>query len=136
MKLFVRVSRPAHVRVLYNLADGRRVLLYDDLYLDSSQVLRAVEIPEDFECAAPFGSETIVVLARTSPFPPLKARLKDGYKVLQARSASEAALQLRGMKLKSASSRKIDHAQETLTLTTVPKTGRRRRGRPAQSESR
>ena len=38
MKVFVRVNRKAHIRLLYILADGRRTLLYDNYYIDQSKV--------------------------------------------------------------------------------------------------
>lgn len=79
MKVFVRVNREAHVRLLYILADGRWTLLYDDLYIDQSKVNRAVEIPDEFECAPPFGAEMLVVIARTEKFEPLETVEEDGY---------------------------------------------------------
>ena len=69
MKVFVRVNREAYIRLLYILADGRRTLLHDSYYIDQSKVNRVVEIPDEFECAPPFGAELLVVAARTEKFP-------------------------------------------------------------------
>jgi len=79
MKLFVRVNREAYLRFLYVLADGRWTLLYDDYYIDKSKVNQAVEIPEEFECAPPFGAEMLVLVARTEEFEPLEVIEEDGY---------------------------------------------------------
>jgi|GEM_PF-517412 len=112
MKVYVRVNREAHIRLLYILADGRWTLLYDDLYIDSSKVNQAVEIPTEFECAPPFGAEMLVVIARTEPFEQLDVIEEDGYKFInkepilpQARARSLASIvrNEKGMKPKKQS---------------------------------
>ena len=100
MKVFVRVNREAYIRLLYTLADGRRTLLYDNHYIDQSKVNRVVEIPEEFECAPPFGAEFLVVAARTEEFPPIQTYPNDGYHFLSAKDAGQAAREFRGMKKK------------------------------------
>ncbi|MDQ1316630.1 MAG: hypothetical protein QG588_277, partial [Candidatus Poribacteria bacterium] len=112
MKVFVRVNREAHVRFLYILADGRWTLLYDDLYIDKSKVNRAVEIPDEFECAPPFGAEMLVVIARTEEFEPLETVEEDGYYFVNkepvipqatARSLASKVRNEKGMKSKKQS---------------------------------
>ncbi|HEX7597161.1 MAG TPA: hypothetical protein VF518_03040, partial [Polyangia bacterium] len=56
VKLSVRVSQPAYIRILYHLADGHRALLVDNHYVDASKVNKVYELPDEFECAAPFGA--------------------------------------------------------------------------------
>jgi hypothetical protein len=112
MKVFVRVNREAYVRLLYILADGRWTLLYDDLYIDKSKVNRAVEIPDEFECAPPFGAEMLVVIARTEKFEPLETVEEDGYQFVNkepivpqatARSLASKVRNEKGMKPKKQS---------------------------------
>jgi hypothetical protein len=112
MKVFVRVNRESHVRLLYILADGRWTLLYDDLYIDQSKVNRAVEIPDEFECAPPFGAEMLVVIARTEKFEPLETIEEDGYQFVNkepivpqatARSLASKVRNEKGMKPKKQS---------------------------------
>ena len=118
MKVFVRVNRAAHLRLLYILADGRRTLLYDNYYIDQSKVNRVVEIPEEFECAPPFGAELLVVVARTEELPPIQTYESDGYYFLSAKDARQAARDFRGMKKKQ--ERPDAQQSETqLVLTTI-----------------
>ena len=120
MKVSVRVNRAAHLRLLYILADGRRTLLYDNHYIDRSKANRVVEVPEEFECAPPFGAELLVVVARTEEFPPIQTYESDGYHFLSAKDAGQAARDFRGMKKKQ----KRPDAQQSeiqLVLTTMKK---------------
>ena len=109
MKVFVRVNQPAHLRLLYILADerergnlrgpvetGRYTLLQDDYYIDASQTNTDVEIGE-FRCTPPFGVELLVVAARTKPFPDIETYEEDGYFYLAEKDAQLAADKVRGM---------------------------------------
>lgn len=107
MKVYIRVNREAHIRLLYILADGRWTLLYNDYYIDSSKVNQAVEIPIEFECAPPFGAEMLVVIARTEPFEQLDIIEEDGYMFInkepvltqaKARSIASDARNAKGFK--------------------------------------
>ncbi len=98
MKVFVRVNRESYLRLLYILADGSRTLLHDNYYIDQFKSNRVVEIPEEFECAPPFGAELLVVVARTEAFPPIQTYESDGYLFLSAKDAGQAARGFRGMK--------------------------------------
>ena len=116
MKVSVRVNRAAHIRVLYILADGRRTLLHDNYYIDQSKVNRAVEIPQEFECAPPFGAELLVVVARTEAFPSIQTYESDGYHFLSAKDARQAARDFRGMKKKQTD---VQQSETRLVLTTM-----------------
>ena len=118
MKVFVRVNRAVHIRLLYILADGRRTLLYDNYYIDQSKVNRIVEIPEDFECASPFGAELLVVVARTEAFPPIQTYESDEYHFLSAKDAGQAARDFRGMKKKQKQPN-VQQSEAQLVLTTM-----------------
>ena len=120
MKVCVRVNRAAHLRLLYILADGRRTLLYDNYYIDQSKVNRVVEIPQEFECAPPFGAELMVIVARTEAFPPIQTYESDGYHFLSAKDAGQAARDFRGMKKKQKPP-DIQQSEARLVLTTMEK---------------
>ena len=118
MKVFVRVNREAHIRLLYILADGRRTLLYDSYYIDQSKVNRVVEIPDEFECAPPFGAELLVVAARTEKFPSIQTYENNGYHFLSAKDAGQAARNFRGMKKKQKQP-DVQQSEARLVLTTM-----------------
>ena len=118
MRVSVRVNRAAHIRLLYTLADGRRTLLYDNYYIDQSKVNRVVEIPQEFECAPPFGAELMVVVARTEAFPPIQTYESDGYYFLSAKDAGQAARDFRGMKRKQKPP-DVQQSEARLVLTTM-----------------
>ncbi len=118
MKVFVRVNREAYLRLLYILADGRRTLLYDTHYIDQSKVNRVVEIPEEFECAPPFGAELLIVAARTEEFPSIQTYESEGYHFLSAKDAGQAARDFRGMKKKRPD---VQQSEAQLVLTTMKK---------------
>ena len=120
MKVFVRVNRESYIRLLYILADGSRTLLHDNYYIDQSKVNRVVEIPEEFECAPPFGAELLVVVARTEPFPPIQTYESDGYYFLSAKDAGQAAREFRGMKKKQKRP-DVQQSEARLVLTTMKK---------------
>ena len=118
MRVYVRVNRVAHVRLLYILADGRRTLLYDDHYIDQSKVNQIVEIPEEFECAEPFGAELLVVAARTDKFPTIQTYETDGYLFLTAEDAKKAVEDTRGFKKKQKPP-EIQYNEARLVITTM-----------------
>lgn len=97
VKIFVRVNQTAYVRLLYTLADRKRTLLRDNYYIDESQANSVVEIGE-FICAAPFGTELLVVAARTEEFPPIKTHEENGYFYLTDSDPELAAQRFRGLK--------------------------------------
>ena len=96
MKVFGRVNQPAYLRLLYILADGKRTLLQDNYYITSSNVDSKVEIGE-FVCTPPFGTEMLVVAARTEKFPPIETYERNGYRFLANQDAESAAWSFRGM---------------------------------------
>lgn len=117
MKVFVRANLPGYVRFIYHLADGRRALLLDNYYLDASKVNMAYELPQEFECDAPFGAETLQAFLSTEKFEPLKTRSEGGYDILEEELA-QALVKTRGMKAAKSAARK---AEARLVLTTTEK---------------
>lgn len=96
VKVFTRVNQPAYLRLLYILADQRRTLLVDNYHIGPSQINSNVEVGE-FVCVPPFGTELLVVAARTEEFPPIKTREENGYVFLADQDAESAARSFRGL---------------------------------------
>ena len=97
MKVYGRVNQPVYLRLLYILAGDRKyTLLQDNYYIDPESINSDVEIGE-FVCTPPFGTEILVVAARTEKFLPIETYEKDGYKFLADQDAESAAQSFRGM---------------------------------------
>lgn len=98
MKVNVRVNMPCYIRFIYHLADGKRALLYDEYFMDASKVNMAYEIPQEFECSAPFGSEVLQIFARTDKYDQVATENIDGYDCLK-NDLQTFVVNTRGMKL-------------------------------------
>ncbi len=94
--VYLRANRPAYVRLLYRLADGRTVLLYENYEIRMGQAGQAIRLPQAFVATPPFGAEVMTVLAADRPFAPLVTRSEDGYRIVRSR-LPEAAMQSRGL---------------------------------------
>ncbi len=117
MKLFVRVNIPAYLRVIYYMADGSKVLLLDNYYIDQTKVNKVIEIPDEFECAAPFGYETMQLSAQTKAFKPLNTEKKYGYDFI-VQDTKAIVANTRGFKKVT---NKDKSAEMRLNFTTVAK---------------
>ncbi len=121
MIIYIRVNRAVHIRILYNTADGQRALLLNDYYIDESKANMVVEIPQEFQCAPPFGSEMMVVVARTEPFPKLATVNEGGYEFVVDNNVRQLAAGIRGMVKVQRKSQKIQQTEARIILTTVAK---------------
>lgn len=115
VQIFARVDRPAHLRLVYHLADGRRALLLDDLYIDESKVNQVYQLPDEFEVDAPFGAETLQAVAATAPLPKMATRMEDGYPILTDGLVAANA-KTRGLKKANA---EVRQAEARVVVTTV-----------------
>ena len=115
MKAYVRVNMPSYVRFIYHLADGNRTLLLDNYYIDESKVNMVYQIPEEFECAAPFGAEFLQAFARTEPFGSLKTTNVDGYEIINE-NLNEFVPRMRGFKKLK---KEVQQAENLLVITTM-----------------
>lgn len=80
MSLYVKVNRPCKVRFIYHMADGTKVLLLDNYTLNANQVNKTVKVSQEFQCAPPFGIETLQAFAKTGRnFEPLNTTEQQGY---------------------------------------------------------
>ncbi len=98
MNVTVRVNTPCYIRFIYHLADGKRALLYNEYFMDASKVNVAYEIPQEFECSAPFGSEVLQIFARTDKFDQVATQNIEGYEYLKD-DLKTFVVNTRGMKL-------------------------------------
>ena len=117
MTVYVRVNMPCYVRFIYHLASGERTLLMDSHYIDETKVNKVYQIPQEFECDAPYGGEVLQVFARTEEFDPVETVEKDGYKYLKE-DLKKFLVATRGFKaVKQASMQ----AEQRLTITSMEK---------------
>ena len=83
MRVYLRVNMPSYIRLIYHLADGSRTLLLDSHYIDETKVNKVYQLPDEFECAEPFGAEVLQVFARTEPFEKVETVEEYGYYFLK-----------------------------------------------------
>ncbi|MBL7066608.1 MAG: DUF4384 domain-containing protein [Candidatus Marinimicrobia bacterium] len=118
--LLVRVNKPCYLQVLYHLADGMRILMYNNLYIDVSKVNMVYSLPDTFYVAPPFGVERWQIFANTERFPEVlvKTQIIDGekYEDVLAEDIEKFTMATRGMKKKKP---EIQMAEKTITLTTM-----------------
>jgi hypothetical protein len=114
----VQANKPCYLRMVYHLADGRRILpTGEDSYRLQAGESSAAEMTWEFECSPPFGGEYLHVFARTGPFDPVQVSLEDGYWVLRDPTDAFVAA-TRGIKpLQSG----VMRAEASLLFTTMPK---------------
>ena len=109
-RVYIRLSQPAHIRILYHLATGQRVLVpilgEEQYFVDTSKVNKVVELPETYVAVPPFGVEVLQVFASTRPFPsiPTETQVVQGetYKVVRVNSDKElgtVVAKLRGIRI-------------------------------------
>ncbi|PIB36338.1 hypothetical protein BFP72_13505 [Reichenbachiella sp. 5M10] len=116
LKLFVKANQECYLRFIYHLADGSQVLLLDDYYISREYVNKAYQLPDVFECAEPFGFETLQLNAQTTPFAPLNTREEYGYKFILDGSA--VVLQkTRGFK--RSTDQEVLRAEKRINITTM-----------------
>ena len=118
MKVFVQVNMPCYIRFIYHQADSLRVLLYDTLYIDISKVNKKYKIPEEFECATPYGAEVLQICVQNKQFDHLETIYQDERNYLKA-DLNKIISITRGMKPKKP--QEILFAEKRLTITTLQK---------------
>lgn len=118
LRLYLRVNRPAWVRLLYTLANGEVILLEDDYFLDSPNVNVDFEYPTRFEIAPPFGIETIHAMAFTKEPPalPTATRKVDGVTYKAVPDGVTSVIKARGLVKRK---RGQTVAEDFVTITTT-----------------
>lgn len=73
VEVWVKATRPCHLRLLYRLADGTLTLLENDLKIRPGSENDFVRLTPKtpFVCAEPFGEEALLGFAAETPFCPL-----------------------------------------------------------------
>jgi len=120
LKLFVRANKECYIRLIYYLADDSKVLLLDNYYIDRDKVNKVYELPYTFQCAEPFGVETLQMNAQNKPFELLKFTSEYGYDFLTDDMATIIA-NTRGFKKLSSNEEELIKAEKQLVFTTMSK---------------
>jgi len=115
LNLFVKTNKECYIRVIYYLADGQKVLLIDNMKITSEIINKYYQIPEIFQCSAPFGVETLQLLAQSEPFNKLQTQSRSG-KLFIIEDTGEMVQNLRKEMKKQTES-----AEQRLSLTKVGK---------------
>lgn len=116
MKLFVKANKECYIRCIYLMADGSKVLLLDNYYISSNQVNLLYELPYEFECAEPFGVETLTLNAQNKPFAPLQIKRESGYDFI-VNDLGATLVATRGMK--RIDDKSDQKAEKRLIITTI-----------------
>ena len=116
MQLFVRANMPCYLRLVYHLVSGERTLLLENRYIDESKVNMAVEIPDEFECDAPFGAEFLTVFASTAKFDSLPTVRVGDYDVVKE-DLKKFLVSTRGMKK---GMKNVLKAEQRIVITNMP----------------
>ena len=82
LQLFVMTEKECYVRFIYIMADRTAVLFLDNYEITADKVGTPIELPYRFKCAPPFGVETLIMSAQTTPFTPLRYTETNGYKII------------------------------------------------------
>lgn len=120
LTLFLRVNKPAWVRLLYVLQNGAQVPLDQGYYVDAAKVNFALEYPAVFEVLPPFGIELIHGTAFTQRPKPLPTRVVSiqgvEYEVV-AENLQEHLVRTRGLHRK----KQVEISESFITITTTPR---------------
>lgn len=117
MKVYVRANKACYIRLIYHLADGNQVLLFDNYYIANNQANQVIEIPETFICSDPYGVETLQLNAQTQEFAPLVTKHQYGYDFI-TENLKDVLFKTRGFKAKN----KMDaKTEKRIILTTMKK---------------
>ncbi len=117
LKIYIKANKECYVRFIYHLADGNRVLLYDNYHITASLTNKVIELPQYFVCTEPYGVETLQLLAQTEEFKSLNIRYESGYKFIDG-NLNTVLASSRGFKPVSNEDAK---AEQYVMITTVPK---------------
>lgn len=119
LKLFVRANRECYLRFVYHLADGSKVLLLDNYYINIENVNKVYELPYEFECSDPFGVETLQLNAQSKPFESLYTQEEGGYLFIKDDTQSFIT-KTRGFKPAGGKSEELK-AEKRIVITTMGK---------------
>ncbi len=115
LKIFVRANKECYVRIVYYFADGSKYLMVDNYYIHRDLVNKTYELPFSFECAGPFGVETMQLNAQVDAFEPLNTDADDFI------VESTQSIQVKSRGFKKVKSTKVEDikAERRLVITTM-----------------
>ena len=120
-EIFVRVNKACYLQVLYHMANGVRLLLYNNYYIDVSKVNQVYTMPDEFYFAPPLGVERLQVFASNEKFDDMLTRTAvfdgESYDCVLAVDYEKHTVAMRGIKRKRAE-KQVE--EKILTITTVP----------------
>lgn len=120
-QLSVRVNKPCYLQVLYHMANGVRLVLYNNHTINECMINQKVPLPGEFIIAKPLGIERLQFFAGTYKFPELRTinATFDGvtYDKVMAEDFIEHTVAMRGMKKKEP---EREMAEKILTIRTIP----------------
>jgi hypothetical protein len=117
LTLYVRVNRPAWIRLIYVLTNGELVPIDQAWYIDDSMVNQLVEYPASFEVVPPFGVEMVHAMAYTDKPPTMMTRPTriEGQDYQVVADGTDQVVRQRGIARKE----KKQVAEQTIQLTTM-----------------
>jgi len=117
LKLYIKANKECYIRFIYHLADGQKVLLYDNYYIAPSLTNKVIDFPQYFVCTDPYGVETLQLVAQTEEFKKLNTRHQYGYNFIED-DLNKVLSSTRGFKPAKNEDAK---AEQFIIITTVPK---------------
>lgn len=114
LELTVLSAEACYLRFVYILADGTAVLLLDNVNISNEKAGKRFTLPQQFECAEPFGTETLMLFAQTGkPFDHLLTHTSDGYTFIDESFSEMLNRNRRGFKQVN------KHAEKTIHIFTA-----------------
>ncbi len=120
MQIAVKSERQCFLRLVYHAADGQKVLLLENEPMKTSDEGNFITVSQEFECAAPFGVETLQLFACTEIFPPLRTHKSDGFIFIDDEIAA-VNTKTRSFKPVSGSNKNMLRAEVQVQVTTLGK---------------
>ena len=117
MKLMVKSSLPAYIRIINVWYDGRKSLLVDNFKINSSNANRTIELPFEWITTCPCGVEYIYAYAQSEPFERLNT-IPFGKFTMVDETFRSVVQKTRS--LKSSRPELLEYAENKLTITTLP----------------
>lgn len=117
LRLFVKANSACYLRFIYHLADGSKVLLLDNFYVDQEHINQFIRLPYEFLCYPPFGAEVLQLVACSQRFENLNYYDQDGYKIIRD-DLNKVLFNLRNF-VPAGEGQGIDEKQ--LLITTLPR---------------
>ena len=126
MEFYLRTNQPCYVQLLYNLADGRKTVLVDNLKINLESVNQSLSVNDllglDFVCSSPFGTEEMIALSRNRPFDKLETFEENGYLFIvngKLNHLRDTVQGTKGSKQSKQNDQALKQAEAKLMITTV-----------------